>query len=111
VLDPGDATVIVADDGQLPPLGAWPRTLPFTERDGMYWGVPGSDAAAIEELERQRAAGAQYLVVAWPAFWLLDHFSAFREHLRGTADSLTDDARLVVFDLAGPSRANANSHD
>lgn len=95
-------TAIVADDSQLDSLSNRLRALPFTERDGEYWGPPGSDAHAIEELERLRALGAEYLVVAWPALWLLDFFKGFRAHLSATYPCLADNSRLAVFDLRTP---------
>src|SRR5205085_4983402 len=41
--------------------------VPFTEREGQYWGPPDDDAHAVQEFERLRAAGARFLVVGWPA--------------------------------------------
>src|SRR5262245_7856658 len=51
------------------------HTLPFTERDGQYWGPPADDASAIAEFERLRRVGANYVVIAWPAFWWLEHYA------------------------------------
>src|SRR5688572_10760929 len=46
---------------------------------------PGKDPAtsddAIAQLESLRGAGAEYLVLPAPAFWWLDHYARFREHL------------------------------
>ncbi|HVF98502.1 MAG TPA: polysaccharide pyruvyl transferase family protein, partial [Chloroflexia bacterium] len=42
------------------------RTLPFLERDGLYWGLPADSSNAIAELERLRNEGAQYIVFMWP---------------------------------------------
>jgi hypothetical protein len=42
--------------------------VPLVEREGQYWGSPADDAAAIEELERLRRAGAGFAAFAWPAF-------------------------------------------
>lgn len=50
--------------------------------DGRYLGHhPADDAAAIELLERERAAGAEYLVVPSSESWWLRHYTAFAEHL------------------------------
>jgi hypothetical protein len=73
--------------------------VPFPESQGGYGGPPASDAEAIEEIERLRSAGANYFVVAWPAFWWLDHYSRFSEHLITRYGRLHADDTVVVFDL------------
>jgi glycosyltransferase involved in cell wall biosynthesis len=102
---PPACAIVVADDGQLPPLGAPRRVIPFVERDGAYWGAPEDAAAAVAELERQRAAGAQYFIIAWTAFWVLDHYRAFAEHLTARYALRVRNSRLVIYDLgAQPAR-------
>jgi hypothetical protein len=92
-------STVFADDNQLPQEELGRRTLPFIERNGEYWGAPADSASAIAELERQRASGTRYFVVAWTAFWLLDYYTAFREHLVSRYDCLASNSRLVIFDL------------
>lgn len=75
------------------------RLSPFVERDGTYWGPPASDRQAVDELERLRRAGATMLVVAWPAFWWLDHYSGLANHLRTRYRLVRNDERAVAFDL------------
>jgi hypothetical protein len=75
------------------------RSVPFLERDGHYWGPPADDASAIRELDRLRRAGAGFIAFAWPAFWWLDHYTAFHRHLRANFPCLLENERLVVFDL------------
>lgn len=75
------------------------RRMPFPERDGVYWGKPADDAAAILECERLRQLQAHYLVFAWPAFWWLDHFAAFQRHLRERYPCVLENDRLIIFDL------------
>jgi hypothetical protein len=77
------------------------KVLPFTERDGQYWGVPTDDASAIAELERLRCAGASFFVVAWPAFWWLEYYAGLQQHLCARYPCLLQNERLVVFDLSG----------
>jgi len=93
--------LILVDDGQwLAPDIAGPRpTLPFLEKDGQYWGSPSDDATAVAELERLRGLGARFLAVGWPAFWWLDHYQRFAEHLRDHYPCLLENERIVVFDL------------
>ncbi len=70
----GDTLILVDEDkwgnGELVPGR---HTIPFLERDGEYWGPPEDDATAIQELERLRDSGANFIVFAWPAFWWLVH--------------------------------------
>jgi hypothetical protein len=75
------------------------RARPFLERDGVYFGPPPDAAAAIGELERMRAEGAGHFVLAWPAFWWLDHYPAFHAHLRRSYARVLENERLLVFDL------------
>jgi glycosyltransferase involved in cell wall biosynthesis len=50
--------------------------------DGGYAGhYPADSAAAIAHLESLHVAGAQFLVFPRTAFWWLDYYSQFREHL------------------------------
>jgi glycosyltransferase involved in cell wall biosynthesis len=76
------------------------RAIPFLERDGVYWGRPANDRVAIEELTRLQAEGVQHVVVAWPAFWWLDHYAGFAQHLRQHARRLIDNERIIVFRLS-----------
>jgi hypothetical protein len=98
---PEGASYILVDDDQ------WSGALqvngrhrtPFTEREGVYWGPPESDEAAINELVLQQAAGAQFIAVGTPCFWWLDHYSGFARHLRERFTCVLQNERLVVFDL------------
>jgi hypothetical protein len=74
-------------------------TLPFLERAGEYWGPPPDDGTAIRELERLRGTGATYAVFVWPAFWWLDHYTAFRQYLHSTYRCICETDRVIVFDL------------
>jgi glycosyltransferase involved in cell wall biosynthesis len=88
---PADATVVVADDGQLSLNQALPcHVLPFIERRGAYWGAPADNAEAWRELQRAIENGASHFVVAWPAFWWLDYYRDFFEHLRAKSACVFD---------------------
>lgn len=75
------------------------KMIPFLEVDGVYWGRPRNDQQAIDELERHRRQGTRAVVVAWPAYWWLDHYPAFAMHLRRSARCLVENDRITVFDL------------
>ena len=80
---PQRAQVAVMDDGKLAPLRLGPlhQWNPFPDHDGTYWGRPADDHQAINELSGAIYAGCDFLAVAWPAFWWLDYYAAFRERL------------------------------
>jgi succinoglycan biosynthesis protein ExoV len=95
---PPEATMILVDEDQWATEDtiAGRRRLRFLERNGQYWGAPADDAAAIDEMRRLQNEGAQYLVLAWPAFWWLDHYRAWAEALGGP---LVSTPRVRVFRL------------
>lgn len=103
---PAQETVILADECSLEPrfFTRW-RTLPFTERDGQYWGPPPDDAVAIHELDRLRRAGAHYIVFGWTTFWWLDFYAEFHRHLRSRFPCTLENDHLVVFDLRHDKQA------
>jgi hypothetical protein len=102
----GDAFLLVDDDAWGTSDGfADRRRIPFLERDGRYWGGPQDDEAAIRELERLRAErGVGFLVVGWPAFWWLEHYTGFAAYLNASYSCLLANERVVVFDLRKPSK-------
>ena len=75
------------------------RRILFLERDGRYWGNPEDDTTAARELERLRGAGAAFVAFAWPAFWWLDYYAGFRQHLYANFPRVLENERLLVFDL------------
>jgi SAM-dependent methyltransferase len=100
---PAGATFLFVDDGQFEAWAYPPdrRAMPFLERDGQYWGPPADDETALAELSRMIAAGAEYIVVGWLAFWWLEHYPRFAARLRESCRCLHESERLVVFDLRG----------
>lgn len=97
---PLGSSFLMIDGNELDPdVGSGRRRIPFLERDGAYWGAPEDDDTAISELERLRNAGANYAVVAWPAFWWLEHYAGLRDHLHSHYPCLLENERLIVYDL------------
>ena len=99
IVPAGESFILVDDDrlGDLPVRDR--RAIPFLERGGMYWGAPADDASAVSELERLREARPHSLVFAWPAFWWLDEYGGFAEHVSRSYARVFANERLVVFDL------------
>jgi hypothetical protein len=75
------------------------EAVPFPEKDGQPCGKPADDAAAIQELERQRRAGASYIVFASPAQWWLEYYSELHRYLRTRFSCVLENERLQVFRL------------
>ena len=101
---PESASVIFVDEEQWRENFLLGRTLiPFTERDGKYWGPPLDDDAAIAEFERLRSRGAQFLVFASPAVWWFHHYLGWQRHLESRFAKVLHNERLIVFDLRSKS--------
>ena len=111
-LIPSGATFILVDENTLSPA-LWPDRcrIPFIERGGMHWGPPSDDETAIQEMERLRNNGADFIVFAWPAFWWLDHYIGFSKYLSSEFACVLRNSRLVAFDLrtkvAGPDKGGS----
>jgi hypothetical protein len=75
------------------------RVVSFLERDGRFWGAPTDDAEALRELERMRAGGARYLAVTWNAFWWLEHYRLFCEHLHQRATRVRATDTVIIIQL------------
>jgi O-antigen biosynthesis protein len=74
----------------------------FPRTDGGAYGGyhPADSAAAISHLGRLKAAGAQFLVFPAPAFWWLDHYIEFAEHLESNYRTMfRDEETCLIFAL------------
>jgi glycosyltransferase involved in cell wall biosynthesis len=98
---PHGSTLILVDDDQwgVGETLAERRCVSFLEKNGRYWGPPSDDRVALEELARLRSAGAEFFVLAWPAFWWLEHYRPFCQELQATYPCVVCNHNLVVFDL------------
>jgi O-methyltransferase len=99
LVPPGEAFILVDQQALGLTFRSGCRALPFVERDGEDWGEPEDDQSALEELERQRQAGARFLIFAWPAFWWLDYYEGLSRRLRSEFPCVLENERLVAFDL------------
>jgi GT2 family glycosyltransferase len=98
---PADATVVVISKGDDELLEMDGRRAWHFPRDeaGRYANVyPADSAAAIAHLETLRAAGATHLLIPKPAFWWLEHYSGFRDHLsRACGPAAREDDICMIF--------------
>jgi len=68
---------------------------------GGYLGHhPADSDEAVRQLESLRSAGADHLVLPSTAYWWLDHYAGFAEHLRSQYPAIERDA-CTIFSLAG----------
>jgi hypothetical protein len=100
---PPDATVVVVSKGDdelldLDVRRAWHFPQ---DADGTYAGFyPRNSAEAIAHLETLRGEGAEYLIVPSSAYWWLDYYVEFRQHLEEQYQLMTrDPATCAVFAL------------
>jgi hypothetical protein len=110
---PADGSVVVVSrgDAELLRLGArsawhFPQTP-----DGRYAGFhPESSAQAIEQLERLRRTGAEYLLFPSSAFWWLEHYKGLRRHLDERCSLVAwQDGACAIFAL-GAASPSADGH-
>jgi hypothetical protein len=102
---PAGSTVLVVSKGDEDLLNLEGRTAWHFPRaaDGAYAGYhPADNAAAIAHLEQLRAAGGEYLLFPGTAFWWLDHYVAFRDHLEARYCRVWSDDRCIIYHLTQP---------
>jgi SAM-dependent methyltransferase len=106
---PSGAVALVVSKGDERMLAFSGRTgWHFLRNDkGVYAGHhPADSAAAIQALERLRAAGARYLVIPQVALWWLDHYTGLREHLKRRGRLVARNDRTgAIYSLARPGAA------
>lgn len=99
---PDDAQVIVVskgDDVLLDLGGRLAQHFPQDE-DGAYAGYyPADSCAAIDHLETLRARGGDFLLFPNTAFWWLDHYAEFREHLEVRYQRIWRDNSCIIYRL------------
>jgi hypothetical protein len=105
---PRGATVAVVTRGDAALLAFDGRRgwhFPQTEQ-GIYAGHhPADSAAAITRLEEVRARGARYLLIPRTAFWWLDYYKEFHQHLLQGGSCLARNERWgALFALGGRRR-------
>jgi hypothetical protein len=104
---PEGAAVLVISygDDDLLKLGGGRRAGHFPQaEDGEYDGSkPADSAEAIAWLEKLRARkGYRFLLIPEPAFWWLDHYKGFREHLESRYRRIRDDRHCIIYHLTEP---------
>ncbi len=101
VVPEGATLLLVGDSCLLPQSVAGRRALPFPEIGGAHGGNPDGDDAAIRELDRMRHCGGDFIVFERSAFWWLDYYRGFADHLRARYPCVRKSDRILAFDLGG----------
>jgi hypothetical protein len=105
-LPPGATVVVVSrGDEALLELGDGRRCWHFPQgEDGVYAGhYPTGGVEAIAHLEELRAKGADFLLFPETAFWWLEHYGEFRQHLEDCYQLFVhQEETCLVFDLRKP---------
>lgn len=100
IVPPGSAFILVDEDTwAMDDVVAGRRHVPFMERKGRFCGWPPDDAAAIQEVERLRQAGADFMVFAWHCLWWLEHYTELNRHLQTNYRCLVENDQVALFDL------------
>jgi hypothetical protein len=109
---PRDATVLVVSKGdeellKLDGRRGWHFPQ---DTDGGYAGhYPSDSAAAIEHLQVLIAKGAQYLLLPNTAFWWLEHYRGFEDHLERVHLRIWRDDRCALYILRRDLEARLTS--
>jgi FkbM family methyltransferase len=75
------------------------RRFFFVESDGVDWGAPSDDDAALQELKRLQDQGVRYLIFLWSAFWWQEIYPRLFEELQSHSRCLLRNPRLIIFQL------------
>jgi glycosyltransferase involved in cell wall biosynthesis len=101
---PAGATVIVVSKGDetlVALVGRRGWHFP-QDADGTFAGHhPRDSRTAVEHLEMLRERGGQYLLFPGTAFWWLDHYREFKEHLDTHHTLRWADEVCIIYQLSG----------
>jgi hypothetical protein len=98
IISPGETFILIDQEGFGENFSEDRNCIPFLEKDGKYFGLPGNDEEAIAAFERLLVKQPKYIVIGWPSFWWLDHFKKFNQHLQQFPCIIRNE-RLMVFQL------------
>jgi hypothetical protein len=109
---PADVRVLVVSKGDndlLHRVSAGAEHFPQTP-DGIYAGsYPADSCMAIDHLESLREAGATHLMFPGTAFWWLDHYAGFRQHLDHHAKAVWRDEHCLIYQLNGCAAGDSDA--
>lgn len=97
-LVPAAASVLVVSRGDRALVeleGRDARHFPQDSGGGYLGHHPRDSAEAVARLESSRAGGAQYLVLPATAYWWLEHYAGFAEHLHDRYQRIDSDVCAI----------------
>ena len=97
VLPPGGRFVLIDQDEVGCAFFEQHEAIPFVERNGRYFGPPGSDLEAATELRRHLAAGAQAVAITSHSDWWLEAYPSLRSELMRHFPSTSKSDGLRLF--------------
>jgi hypothetical protein len=77
------------------------RAIQLIARDGIYWGAPEDDDAAIAALDAHVEEGIEFLALAPESRWWIDEYPRFFRHMSDRGEVVEDDGRLMLYRLRG----------
>jgi FkbM family methyltransferase len=100
----GTVLVVSKGDGKLLKLKRRQAWHFPQDGQGKYAGYsPADSAAAIAQLETLRRKGADFIVFPSTAFWWLEHYGEFRQHLLRHYQMMLHQKEIcLIFDLRAP---------
>ncbi len=104
---PRNAVVLVVSkgDGDLLKLGGCEGRHFPQDKHGAYAGYhPADSTEAVEHLQSLVDGGAQYLLLPNVAFWWLEHYRAFAEHLEQLHERIWQDDCCLIYRLRRASQ-------
>lgn len=75
------------------------RAAHLVEKDGVSWGAPADDTAAIAALKQRRDSGTRHLVLAPEAAWWAVHYADFMQYLSRRATRRDLGEGLILFEM------------
>jgi GT2 family glycosyltransferase len=74
----------------------------FPDRRLLPGGYPADSSVAIDHLRQLHGKGAEYIVFPDMAFWWLEYYTAFREHLDRCHQRVWTDESCIIYQLTEP---------
>jgi glycosyltransferase involved in cell wall biosynthesis len=102
VPDGSIVAVVSKGDKDLVELGDERQGWHFPQNEeGVYVGYhPAADTEAIAHLEELRKKGAGFLLFPGTAFWWLEHYGEFRDHLDSHHSRVREEESCIIFELS-----------
>jgi hypothetical protein len=99
LIRPGEKFIMIDEDHSVLLKQRADSRIPFLEQNGAYFGMPENDEGALHELQRQRAAGAKWVIIPQTSFWVIQFYPRLMRELHTSHRCRLQNDSLVVFEL------------